>query len=242
MPKNCPMDVAFSPKGSARILYCGKWSCDICAKVNAKEWADRAYYGITHPLYVGHKPRFWTFTLPPSCTTPKQGYQMLPRLWDTLRKEIQRSQKKFVYLAFVEGQPKRSNMPHFHVLVYAKVPPQYNLRKNPDENIKDFAAHCGFGWSAKDIPVNGYSAAWYVSHYASKGCPDIPKGFRRVRCCQAWPKVPKKKSDPFFVRAKNEKIDAYLLRVADGTGVAIDDLVNDYMQATHWLGIERTRE
>lgn len=239
MATECPLMVAFTAKGQARLIYCGRWACPHCSKVNARQWAHDAYYGIRNPAQRVGKCHFWTFTMPSRYTKPSQAYKVLPRLWDTLRKNIQRDQKRFTFIAFVEGQPKRGHMPHFHVLTFNTIPKGHSKRKDPLHHIKDFAVHMGFGYYAEDEIVSGRKAASYVSKYASKGCPEIPKGFRRVRCSRNWQKAPKPTTDPYLVRAHNEPIEAYLMRVSETSGVSLQNVADAYENSTVRLNQER---
>jgi hypothetical protein len=241
MKQQCPMAVAFSSEGQAKLLYCGKWSCKICAKRNSRIWSIHAYYGITAMADKSARVHFWTLTMGSQYARPAEAYKAFPRLWDATRKAIQRYHKEFTFIAFVEGQPKRSYMPHFHVLTFQSIPSGYSTRNDPLEWIKDFGAHMGFGWSNKDEMVTSLRAAGYVTKYASKGCPEIPKGFRRVRCSRNWVKSPDKAYDPYYVRSVGERIEDYLQRVEAGTGVPIDTIAQSYQKATLNLNYERAR-
>lgn len=181
----------------------------------------------------------WTLTMPDWYTKPEQAYKDLPKLWDTMRKEIQREQGKFAYLAVVEGQPHRSEMPHFHVITFGRVPVRYSKRKDRAKNIKDFAAHCGFGHQAKDEEITSGRAAAYVAKYITKDGKGMPKGFRRVRCSRNWLKQPKPELDPYIVRSIGEAIADYLIRVENTCGRPIDDLLTDYQTASTKLTLER---
>src|SRR5262249_32658198 len=122
----CPTMFAFNTRGQVVAVPCGLWTCPKCAKTNANLWAWRVQI---HIIQSGQLAYFWTFTLGSAYKTPQQGFKALPRLWDNLRKYLQRTFGQFDYCAFVEGQPKRAYMPHFHVIV---------LRKSPIR-IKDMA-------------------------------------------------------------------------------------------------------
>jgi len=146
------------------------------------------------------------------------AYSILPKLWDTLRKHIQRtiansgSGEKWAYLAFVEGQPKRNHMPHFHILSSVPFPGR----------IKDYAATHGFGYQALEKPVDGIGAAEYVAKYVSKGDAGMPKGFRRCRPSTGWAKLSKPKSKGLLTPRKGERDWEFWVRVSDETGVPIE--------------------
>lgn len=235
------MMVAFSSDAQAKLLYCGKWSCKICAKRNARMWSIHAYYGITAMGEKKAKVHFWTLTMGSNYVKPSEAYKEFPRLWDATRKAIQRYHKEFTFIAFVEGQPHRSYMPHFHVLTFQSIPEGYSKRTDPLMWIKDFGVHMGFGHQCEDAMVTSLRAAAYVTKYASKGCPEIPKGFRRVRCSRDWVKSPDKEYDPYYVRSVGERVEDYLMRVEEGTGVPIDTIAISYQKATVNLNYERAR-
>lgn len=142
-----------------------------------------------------------------------EAYEDIPKMWDSLRKDMQRKGDGWTYLAFVEGQPRRGGMPHFHIISMAQSP--YRL--------KDLAFHHGFGYQAKEVKIEGQRAASYVAKYASKGDKAIPKGFRRVRASQDWAKLPPRSRAPYIVRASDERIEHYLIRVSEQTHLTLDE-------------------
>jgi len=202
----CPTMRAFNKQGKVQNVYCGQWSCPRCQKIKARLWAWRIKLTIKHSEHVWF---FWTLTLRSKYRDPKSGYIALPKLWDTLRKQVQRRYKKFSYLAFVEGQPKRGNMPHFHVITDAE----------PWTRFKDIAWYAGFGYEAKSQVVNGGKAASYVAKYATKQNADTPKGFRRVRASRDIAKLPDYETIGLIIPGKSEKQWEYLMRVSDVTGI-----------------------
>lgn len=141
------------------------------------------------------------------------AYEDIPRMFDSLRKFMRREHDEWTYLAFVEGQPKRGGMPHFHIISMFAAP--YRL--------KDLAWHYGFGYQAKEILIESPQAAQYVAKYASKGDKSIPKGFRRVRASQDWEKLPPRSRAPYIVQAREENIASYLIRVSENTHLTLDE-------------------
>lgn len=208
----CPAFFGFDREGNLHAIQCGQWSCPTCAKQLARLWAWRCRLHVTQ---AGGEAFFWTLTLRGKYHTPTLGYQSLPLLWDNLRKRIQRQQKAWSYCAFVEGQPKRDFMPHFHVISMSKAPCR----------IKDLAMESGFGYQATESLINSAKAANYCAKYASKTNPATPKGFRRVRASRDWAKLPPMEGEPYLVRHKNELLSDYLLRVHWISGVPVDDLL-----------------
>jgi len=161
-------------------------------------------------------------------TDVKKAYADLKKLWDRLRQTVKRDYVRkynfkaftWMYMAFVEGQPKRHYMPHFHILSPFPAP----------ERIKDFAVRCGFGFIADEREINGKGAAAYVAKYASKGAGAIPKNFRRVRSSQDWAKLPDVDSNLLFVKGKSEFVSDYLIRVHEATGVPMESLYSNWIR------------
>ena len=217
---------AFDSIGNIRAIPCKRWSCKICQKHNAQMWAWRAELHVENDQYQFY---MWTLTLGSNYSDVRKAYSDLKKLWDRLRKAVVRHYRKkynwryftWTYLAFVEGQPKRNGMPHFHILSAISAP----------ERFKDFAVRCGFGFQADEHEINGRGAGAYVAKYASKGAGIIPKDFRRVRASQDWTKLPPIVKDTLFVKSKTEHLSAYLIRVHEATGVSIDTLWDNWRLA-----------
>lgn len=241
MSRNCPLMVAFTDKAEPRLIYCGKWSCTHCAKINARKWAKIVRHGMKVSGGYGMRAHFWTFTMGQKYKRPSDAYRDIPRIWDVLRKVIQRDQKKFTFIAFVEGQEQRSAMPHFHVITFNHIPRGNSKRVEPLKWIKDMAVRVGFGYQATDEIVTGKRAAAYVAKYASKGAPDIPKGFRRVRCSRDWPKPPKPATDPYLVRAAKERVQDFLIRVSEVANVPLQEVADKYVKMGDKMEYERIR-
>jgi len=215
----CVAFYGFNKKGKIKAVACGKWFCKHCRKMNARLWAWKTKLQIENSTEQYY---FWTLTLGSKYTNAKQGFSVLPTLWNGLRMAIQRaiagdktkSGFSWAYMAFVEGQPKRSNMPHFHIVTNYKV----------KGRIKDFAAKHGFGYQATQERITGSRAANYVSKYASKGSEDMPKGFRRCRASRNWAKLPAFEGDKLFIQSRKEGLTEFFVRVHEETGAEIDDL------------------
>lgn len=229
---------AFNQEGKVKAISCGLWKCPVCQKNLARLWAKRAYIQVARS---DEKYYFITFTMGSDYFEPKTAFAELPKLWNTLRMAIQRFYGKSVkwsYLAFVEGQPKRVNMPHFHIISNMKMPDKH-LVWNKKANgwverkwrIKDFAVAYGFGHQAEQDELNGDKAYEYVAKYASKGSPDMPKNFRRCRPSKDWARLPELEGDTLYVKAKKENLTDYFMRVSDETGIDTDDLWDRWKQA-----------
>ncbi len=197
--------------------YCDSWNCPVCRKRKAHHWAQNVYYGWClwrpRPFY------FLTFTMPGWMKTPEQGYEDLPRCWDNLRQDVVKTTGWFVYAAFVEEQALNRDMPHLHVVTLSNLPTRLN----------ELALHCGFGYQARNLLMDGAGAAYYVTKYASKSLTHAPKKFRRVRASNIWPRLP----DPilpndYIPMETGEKIKPYVQRCAAELGVAVGDMMDRY--------------
>lgn len=222
---NCPYGIGFNDHGKCVPLFCGKWSCDRCRSDLAKQWAWRASLQIASGDRTAY---FWTLTLRSNVRTPYQGFKHIPIAWDTLRKTMQRETGKWSYLAFVECHPKRSHIPHFHVLSLTAAPVVGSHISQP---LKDLAYRSGFGYIALEETVSSWKAAWYVAKYASKHDASIPRNFRRCRCSRDWAKLPSINLPAYYVKSRTEHLSEFLVRVGEATGVGVDQLYGRWATA-----------
>jgi hypothetical protein len=195
----CPYTIGFTQAGTIKAITCGMWSCPTCRKKLAAEWSKRAYL---HVHEHGDTAFCWHLTLRPDVQNAFQGYLIIKVAWDNLRKQVQRSMGKFSYLAAVEAHPRRNKIPHFHIVTLAPAP--YRL--------KDLAYNAGFGYIAKEEAIWSERGAAYVTKYASKYDPSIPKNFRRVRTSQDWTKLPPYAGPPLLVKARSETLASFIIR------------------------------
>lgn len=216
---HCPYGIGFNNAGKAVPLLCGKWSCEKCRVVLAKQWAWRASLHITN---TNSQAYFWTLTLRSDIRTAYQGFRVIPKSWDSLRKTMQRKTGKWSYLAFVECHPKRSHIPHFHVLSLTPSPVVGSHIAKP---IKDLAYNSGFGYMATEELVASWKAAWYVAKYASKHDSSIPRNFRRCRSSRDWAKLPEQTLPAYMVKSKAEHLWEFIQRVSDCSGVVQETLL-----------------
>jgi hypothetical protein len=224
--RKCPVAGAFDTDGNTHIIYCGQWSCPRCAVRLANKWAARARAGFSPDSEEGvDELWFLTLTLGSGVRSTLGGFALLPRLWDTTRKQYQRYYGSFSYIAFVEGQPNRSFMPHFHILATSLPPTRRNAKGNVTKRaLHDWAHSVGWGFQAELLIVSSAEASAYVAKYASKQSPLTPKGFRRVRVSKDWPQTPEKSAAKWIVPARDEGVAHYIMRISEVTGLDPDDL------------------
>lgn len=181
----CMATVGVTPDGTVFPVRCKRWGCPICAPINALHCAIKTANGVNAIHAAGWRVKFATITQGSGVKTPEFAYRILFSQWDSFRNKWQYWAKKQggnnLYAAFVEGQSRRSDMPHFHIIGTA-LPDKETLRK--------WAVESGFGYQVDIQPIGASSGvAWYVSKYSCKGsdAASMPKGFRRVRFSQDWP-------------------------------------------------------
>lgn len=167
-------------------IRCKRWSCPICAKINAYHHAIKVANGCQAMIGAGIVPRFVTITQPGNVRTAERAYEILHKQWDKFRRRLQwwaktRATMPVIYAAFVEGQPKREFMPHFHIIL-STAPPK--------EALRAMVVQSGLGFQL-DVQTfkTGSGVAWYVAKYSTKpdDAKNMPKGFRRVRYSENFP-------------------------------------------------------
>lgn len=231
----CPVIAAFDQTGKPVLVACGLWTCPTCSRRLARKWARRVRLHIESSEYAGWV--FITLTFGSDYRTPTQAFKALPRLWNSLQKEMKRKYPGWEYMAFVEGQAKsRGGMPHFHIISNRYPPSELGKRgQHTKHGLHNWAVKRGFGHQATADPVEGSEAAAYVSKYASKGDPAMPKKFRRVRAARTWTKTERDPNRRLLVPAKGESLIDFLMRVNERSDVGLDDLYRRWAEANEAL-------
>lgn len=224
--KKCPVTIGFNLDGKAKAVYCGQWTCPGCAARLAKKWAARvkrhiAFEKATFHAATGDYPQdYWfiTLTLGSRYRTVEQGFDALPALWKRLHQQMKRHKADWQYVAFVEGQPQRGYMPHFHIISNQPLPVKRNKHgKITKHATHDYAHKMGWGFEAEQEQVSGSKNAGYIAKYSSKQSPKTPKGFRRVRPSQGWQKLDKDPLRRLIVKGRGEGLADFLERVTEAT-------------------------
>lgn len=232
--KKCPVIAAFTRSGNAVLVRCGLWTCPFCSRMNARKWARRVR------LHLEANVMDWwfiTLTFGSAYRVPISAFRVLPKLWDALRKEMQRVYPEWQFMAFVEGQAKsRGGMPHFHIISNKHVN-SCRGRKGQwtQRGVHDWAVKRGFGFESSCKLIDSQEAGAYVAKYASKGDPSMPKKFRRVRSSHSWYKVPKDPSKKLIVPSKGEDLVHFLLRVQNISDVDLEKLYQSWREANDEL-------
>lgn len=230
----CPVIAAFRPTGEAVLVPCGLWGCPRCSRLLARKWARRVRLHIE-----ANEGEWWflTLTFGSKYRTAEQAFRVLPKLWDTLRKQMQRKYPDWQFMAFVEGQAKtRGGMPHFHIISNRHPPSGRGKRGQwTKRGMHDWAVERGFGFEADASPVDNHEAAAYVSKYASKGDPSMPRKFRRVRASRKWTKSPRDPEKRLIVPAKGETLVNFLIRVQENSDLNLEELYQRWHDAQEAL-------
>lgn len=197
------------------LIGCGRWDCPNCAPQVAAHWADRARYGLETLVTEGKTAHFVTLTQPGAIKTPEYAYSIMKSQWDKLRRKFP-DKELFAYLTFVEQHPKRQLIPHLHLLTTI----EWSLK-----DWKQYAPSAGWGVivhmktigeGSKKTHIPLKTAAHYVAKYVAKGDLSkvgMPKGLRRVRASQNWPRAEpgaKEKNPDILIKTKNTPVRAWL--------------------------------
>lgn len=182
--ENRPYLIAKDPQKKIAILFqprCKLWSCPACAEINQKLWALRAIAGVEQLKEAGHELWFTTITSHEKLS-PEYALMIWPKAWGKLRQRASRAADTFEYLLVPEQHI--STKIHVHLIQTSGLTKKW---------WKDNARSCGLGYQDDSKRVrNGKQAGYYTTKYLSKQLEtnSWPRGFRRVRTSQGWPKLP----------------------------------------------------
>lgn len=202
---------------------CNHWDCPRCGQIRAKEEYARIVHGI-HELSAKHDTLYFqTITCrgkEMSRATADEGYlDWTNTLLDAYRARVKKQGGAWVYVQVTERQ-KRGH-PHSHLLttfappeLYVTVIEKWKLVKGERRPVREEVLRSY--WMDKACPRSGLgdqydiskvrdeaAASRYVAKYMFKPSnftADWPKGWRRVRYSQSFPKLPEIKTDAFVLR------------------------------------------
>lgn len=185
--RTCAATIGIAENGVVFPIRCKRWNCPVCAPINAYRWAIEVANGVQALFAAGVLPKFLTITQGSNVKTPQYAYEILHSQWSKFQSRWRRWCDELgvpmFYAAFVEGQTRRDGMPHFHI-ISGFIPDK--------ELVRDWVVRSGFGYqiALHDMKPNS-GAAWYVSKYSTKSsdAKDMPKGFRRCRLSENWPRL-----------------------------------------------------
>lgn len=174
--------VLFNPR-------CKSWTCDFCSEQNKADWIEIATRGAIILTSHGYPMQFVTLTSRPYAT-PTTSLYFFKQNWPKLRKKAATVTKEWEIVTgtewayFLVPERHKTGVLHAHVLVTTHL--------NDVRWWKGAAFASGFGYMASvETLVTPIIAARYVAKYLhkGKGAEEWPKGFRRVRTSQNWPKA-----------------------------------------------------
>lgn len=202
---------------------CNHWDCPRCGQIRAKTEYARIVYGV-HELSLSHKALYFqTIT----CRGREMGkgeadahyLEWTNRLLDSYRARVKSKGGHWCYVQVTERQ-KRGH-PHSHFLTTfepsdLEVRKVINWKRRGGDLVSEEVEKLGSAWLHTAIVRSGLgeqydislvrneaAAARYVAKYMFKQSnftTDWPKGWRRVRYSQSFPKLPELKTDAFVLR------------------------------------------
>jgi len=239
--------------GRARLVEgcCNDWSCPRCGQIRARHEFTRIVSGA-NDISADHALYFWTFTCRgremPLKEAETSYLLWTNRLLTAARAKAGRVTKKhpapdfWCYSQVTERQTRMH--PHSHVLttycppdaeLYKKGKTLPNGRKLTHDTLwsawfRGEVQAVGLGSECEISPViSAISAAAYVSKYLFKSSMSTkwPKGWRRVRYSQNWPKLKRDKNPTAIPIIKHTD----WLRVADFAPLVYCDSTYTYERA-----------
>lgn len=206
---------------------CNHWDCPRCGKMRARREYGRMIEGV-RKLSVHNILYFITITCKGKEITSEQaeaGYlEWTNRLLDACHKRGKRRNQEWAYVQVTERQ--RRGHPHSHILTTfcpmdlreRKVQKWVN-RISGGMELQQLNA-LGSDWLAQQVVKSGLGeqydisfvdsaegASRYVAKYLFKQSmfeTNWPKGWRRVRYSQSFPKLPAKKTEAFVLLSAND--------------------------------------
>lgn len=213
---------------------CNSWSCPRCGEMRAKEEYGRMVMGCERLAAEGHELYFITITCRGkdglgSEDATEQYLEWTNRLLDALRADAKKRGIPWVYAAVTERQ-KRGH-PHSHYIttyypadvmtgrkrtytgrkqepVYGPQLPEDEIEVLRSKYLQKRVKAAGLGEQYDISRVRDIKAApRYVAKYLFKKemfTADFPRGWRRIRYSQSFPKWDDRHGDAFILRAPGD--------------------------------------
>lgn len=202
---------------------CNHWDCPGCGQIRAKTEYARIVHGI-HELSATY-PQMWFQTITCQGKHMSQGeadagyLQWTNKLLDSYRARVKAHGGHWAYVQVTERQKR--GLPHSHFLttfrpdkLYITVIEKWKMIKGEKTTVQEEVIRSQ--WMDKAVVRSGLgeqydlsqvrseaAAARYVAKYMFKQTAfdsNWPKGWRRVRYSQSFPKLPSIKTDAFVLR------------------------------------------
>jgi len=192
--KNRPYIIGRKKGENRAILFqpdCGQWNCPYCAEKRKNEWFMRAYAGVKDLAAEGLPVGFITLTSRGGKGRTRDAALMAFKVgWPRLSRRVKYAQGRLSYLLVPEQH--KNGIIHAHVLANNALSKRW---------WKDNAYQSGLGYMVDVGSVlDPASGALYVVKYIGKQLElkDWPKGFRRVRASQDWPRLKLSEGSPLM--------------------------------------------
>lgn len=207
---------------------CNNWNCPRCGKQRAKEEYARIVIGCRE---VGKKYPLYMLTI--TCRGKEITYEdaengylvWTNKLLTRLRMSHKRSGKEWYYASVTERQKRQH--PHSHFLTTYSPPDAVLVKKGEgkysftdgcyyvarhntlqSETLERACVDCGLGWQYDISELESVEgASRYVAKYLFKETVFTtiwPKGWRRVRYSQSWPKLEDIKTDAMILLSNED--------------------------------------
>lgn len=197
-------------------LRCGQWSCDVCAKINRRQWV----YHLRKKLpEIGTEWRLVTFTAIAGENTRWGSYKQLQRGIDVFFKAARRAFGRVEYVRVYERHKTRIAL-HAHIIVWG-LTPFVTVGKSRNGKVvytgvlsranhrgtwairtfvKKIAQRSGMGYIADVRTVDSERAAGYVTKYLVKDLQSIDiKGLRHIQTTRGIGSPKPEKSEGWYV-------------------------------------------
>jgi len=224
-----PWLVGINPATLKAVLFqprCKSWSCPVCADVNRRLWGVRAAHGFGILAEAGNLNNFLTITSHEKLSA-SASLAAWPDAWKKLTMRARRAVPDYQY--FMIPEQHKDGRLHIHAIETA------NLGKRW---WKDNARACGLGYMADESEVRSPAGSYtYAIKYLGKALEFTawPRGWRRVRTSQGWPKLPEMETVPgwtWLPLTQDQKL-SWTVRMLenDGYTVAMLDHVTAWQYA-----------
>jgi len=177
---------------------CKLWSCKHCARVKAKQWASRARRGVRQE--DGRDWHFMTVTVQEQSGVLARQVKIMAHAWDKLLKRGKRAFKHDWMTFTVPELGDTFGRLHYHTILDCGFDCIQRGGKWRSAWLHDNLKPCGLGYIYDISPLGSpEKASNYVTQYITSGFGvEFPKGFRRVRVSQNFPKFDEdEKTDEF---------------------------------------------
>lgn len=214
-------------------LRCKMWSCQYCAKQNARVWRASIIDGINK--LESDTWSFITITCPSWIHNQElrfdrvyDSYKLIKTATDILMKRLKRWLGAFQYVRVVENH--KSGVAHMHMLISTHIPDSKPTRRadgsvyNHSDILMSHLTACGFGYvhDAKNL-VDDDGKAWHAGSVASYISKYMTKTDALDLADMKDMKIRKIQTSRAFKAPKSEPENDWKIK----SGVYLDDLYND---------------